>query len=159
MCGERSHTNSRILVSLSGSSTVEARTALQVSCGRQKTRDLRWRLHSGSIFVFHQVNAFEKDGKIYLDASCFHDNTIIEQTYLHNMRSPIVPGEKKLDVPDIRRYELPLEDLGNVKEGKPLKKGADGLDYTLLHSGIEFPRFNDADNNCKPYKFAVWRRS
>ena len=76
-------------------------------------------------FVFHQVNAFERDGKIYLDASCFHDHTIIDQTYLHNMRAPILPGEKKLDVPDIRRFELPLEDFGDVEAGKPLKKGAD----------------------------------
>ena len=104
-------------------------------------------------FVFHQVNAFERDGKIYLDASCFHDHTIIDQTYLHNMRAPILPGEKKLDVPDIRRFELPLEDFGDVEAGKPLKKGADGLDYTLLYSGMEFPRINEADNNGKPYKF------
>ena len=104
-------------------------------------------------FVFHQVNAFERDGKIYLDASCFHDHTIIDQTYLHNMRAPILPGEKKLDVPDIRRYELPLEDLGDVKAGKPLRKGADGLDYTLLYSGMEFPRINESDNNGRPYKF------
>ncbi|KAJ7376490.1 Retinoid isomerohydrolase [Desmophyllum pertusum] len=62
-------------------------------------------------FVFHQVNAFEDDGKIFLDACCFHDHKIIDQTYLHNMRSPIVPGEKKLDVPDVRRYELPLKTL------------------------------------------------
>jgi len=71
-------------------------------------------------FLFHQVNAFERDGKINLDASCFHDHTIVDQTYLHNMRAPVLPGEKKLDVPDIRRYELPLEDLGDVKAGKPL---------------------------------------
>ncbi|KAJ7376492.1 Beta,beta-carotene 15,15'-monooxygenase [Desmophyllum pertusum] len=104
-------------------------------------------------FVFHQVNAFEDDGKIFLDACCFHDHKIIDQTYLHNMRSPIVPGEKKLDVPDVRRYELPLEDLGDVKAGVPIKKKDDGLDYTLLHSGMEFPKLNDMENNGKRYKF------
>ena len=47
-------------------------------------------------FVFHQVNAFERDGKIYLDASCFHDNTIINQTSLGRF-----PFDK------IFRFEIP----------------------------------------------------
>ena len=104
-------------------------------------------------FTFHQVNAFERDGNIYVDTCCFHDHTIIKQTYLHNMRSTIIPGVKKLDIPDIRRYELPLKDLGDVKYGKPLERGPDGLDYTILHAGVEFPIINDTEKNGKPYSF------
>ena len=108
-----------------------------------------------TFFVFHHINAFEEDGKICLDACCYHDNSIISQLYLHNMRSPIVPGEqKKFDVADVRRYELPLEDLGGAElDEKPLHKGADGLDYTLLYSGMELPQFNYTEKNGKPYKF------
>ncbi|XP_078350150.1 carotenoid-cleaving dioxygenase, mitochondrial-like [Oculina patagonica] len=104
-------------------------------------------------FTFHHINAFEEDGKIYLDACCYQDSSIVSQMYLHNLRSPIVPGEQKLDVADARRYELPLEDLGDVHAENPLHKGADGLDYTLLYSGFELPRFNYGERNGKPYKF------
>ena len=104
-------------------------------------------------FTFHHVNAFEEDGKIYLDACCYHDNSIVNQLYLHNLRSPMVPGEQKLDVADVRRYELPLEELGDAGTAKTLTKGADGLDYTLLYSGMELPRFNYSEKNGRPYKF------
>ena len=105
-------------------------------------------------FVFHHINAFEEDGKIYLDACCYEDSSIVSQLYLHNLRSPTVPGEKKFDLPDVRRYELPLmEDIGEGQAEKPLQKGTYGLDYTLLHSGFEMPRLNYKDRNGKPYKF------
>ena len=103
--------------------------------------------------AFHHVNAFEKDSKIHLDACCYHDSSIMSQFYLHNLRSPRGPGEQKFDVPDVRRYELPLEDLGDVEPGTPLPKEADGLDYTLLYSGMDLPRFNYSEKNGKPYKF------
>ncbi len=40
--------------------SVEARTALQVSCGRQKTRDIRWHVHSASIFRLPSGQRFRK---------------------------------------------------------------------------------------------------
>ena len=103
--------------------------------------------------VFHHINAFEKDGKIYLDACCFQDDSVIRQIYLHVLRSSGEPGEKKFDVPEVRRYELPLEDLGNVEVENPLHKGPDGLDYNLLYVGMDLPRFNYTEKNGKPYKF------
>jgi len=104
-------------------------------------------------FTFHHINAFEEDGKIYLDACCYHNSSIVNQLYLHNLRSPMVPGEQKLADADVRRYELPLEELGDAGTAKTLTKGADGLDYTLLYSGMELPRFNYSEKNTKPYKF------
>ena len=104
-------------------------------------------------FTFHHVNAFEEDGKIYLDACCYHDSSIVNQLYLHNLRSPMVPDEQKLDDADVRRYELPLGELGDAGTAKTLTKGADGLDYTLLYSGMDLPRFNYSEKNGKPYKF------
>ena len=104
-------------------------------------------------FTFHHINAFEEDGKIHLDACCYHDSSIVNQLYLHNVRSPMVPGEQKFDDADVRRYELPLEELGDTGMTKALTKGADGLDYTLLYSGMDLPRFNYSEKNGKPYKF------
>lgn len=102
--------------------------------------------------VFHHINAFEKDGKIFLDGCCFHDDSIIRQVYLINLRSTNQEEQKKYDVAEVRRYELLLKELGNVEVEKPLPKGADGLDYTLLYTGLELPQFNYAEKNGKPYK-------
>ena len=103
-------------------------------------------------FVFHHINAFERDEKIYLDACCYHDNSIIKQLYLKNLRSHAEPGQKKLDVPDVRRYEIPLGELYDADTEKPLHKGSDGLDYSSLYSGIELPRINYEEFNGKPYR-------
>ena len=104
-------------------------------------------------FVFHHINAFERDDKIFLDACCYYDNSIIKQLYLSNLRSPAEPGHKKLDVPDIRRYEIPLGDLGDVSTEKALRKGGDGLDYSLLYAGLELPKINYEEYNGKPYRW------
>ena len=103
-------------------------------------------------FVFHHINAFEKDGKIYLDACCYHDNSIVKQFYLHNVLSPMRPGQQRFDAPDVRRYELPLADLGDLDAEKPLHVGGDGLDFTSLYVGMELPRINYEDYNGKPYR-------
>lgn len=101
-------------------------------------------------FVFHHINAFEKDGKIHLDACCYRDNAVVKQLYLHNLRSP--PDQRKFDAPDVRRYELPLEELGDVAVEKRLHKGGDGRDYTLLYEGMDLPRINYDEHNGKPYR-------
>ena len=104
-------------------------------------------------FVFHHVNAFEENGKILLDACCYNDSSIIDQLYLCNLRSPVASGHTKFHVPEVRRYEIPLEGLGDLDQGKPLPKGTNGLDYTLLYSGFELPRINYAEFNGKSYCF------
>ena len=104
-------------------------------------------------FVFHHINAFEKDGKLYLDACCFHDNTIIKQLYLRNLRSPAHPGQKKYDVAQVRRYMLLLEELESDNQEKPVPKEEDGYDYTLLYTGLELPRINYDEHNGKPSLF------
>ena len=70
------------------------------------------------------------------------------------MRSPAETGQKKFNVPDARRYKLPLGELrdGDEKE-KPLLKAGDGMDYSLLCTGIELPRINYEEFNGKPYRF------
>ena len=76
----------------------------------------------------------------------------MKQLYLHNLRSPARPGQQNFDEPDVRRYELPLADLGDLDAGKPLHMGGDGLDYTSLYVGMDLPRINYEDYNGKPYR-------
>lgn len=76
----------------------------------------------------------------------------MKQLYLQNLRSPGKPGKKKFDTPDVRRYELPLEELSGADQEKPLPKGEDALDYTSLYEGMELPRINYDEYNGKPYR-------
>ena len=62
------------------------------------------------------------------------------------------PGQQKFDLSEVRRYELPLADLGDLDAGKPLHMGRTGKDYTLLYVGMDLPRINYEDYNGKPYR-------
>lgn len=103
--------------------------------------------------VFHHINAFEKDGKIYIDASCYHNDSIISRMSLPILRSPVRPSPKTFEIPEVRRYELPISELNGLEEEKPLERKANGLDYTLLFSGMDLPRINYEEHNGKEYRF------
>ena len=104
--------------------------------------------------VFHHVNAFEKDGNINIDASCYHNDSIIRQTALRNLRSPLKPGQKRFEKPEVRRYKLPIGELNSSGGKKALEKKSDGLDYTLLLTGMDLPRINYKEYNGKPYRYS-----
>ena len=87
-----------------------------------------------------------------MDACCFHDNTIIKQLYLRNLRSPAHPGQKKYDVAQVRRYMLLLEELESDNQEKPAPNEEDGYDYTLLYRGLELPRINYDEHTGKLYR-------
>ena len=76
----------------------------------------------------------------------------MKQLYLQNLRSPGQAGKKKLDTPNVRRYELPLEELSGADQERPLPKGEDMQDYTSLYEGMELPRINYDEHNGKPYR-------
>lgn len=103
--------------------------------------------------VFHHVNAFQKDGNINIDASCYHNDSIIRQMALRNLRSPMKPGQKRFEKPEVRRYKLPIGELNSSGGKKALEKKSDGLDYTLLLTGMDLPRINYEEYNGKPYRF------
>ena len=46
-----------------------------------------------------------------------------------------------------------MGDLGDVSTEKALRKGGDGLDYSLLFAGLELPRINYEEYNGKPYRW------
>lgn len=57
---------------------------------------------AASFFAFHHVNAFERDGAIFLDVCAYRDAAIIEALYLDRLRAGTtpVPGT------ELRRYRL-----------------------------------------------------
>jgi carotenoid cleavage dioxygenase-like enzyme len=90
------------------------------------------------LFVFHHVNAFERDGELVLDLAAFDDAGIIQALYMENLR------RGGLDIPaaELRRYTVPI---GN---GSPVRC------ETLVPETIELPRINYGRVNGRPYQYA-----
>jgi carotenoid cleavage dioxygenase-like enzyme len=95
------------------------------------------RLETDPLFTFHHVNAFERDGKIFLDMCGYDDPGVIDALYLDKLRGRRRPAP----LAELRRYEL---DLGRKRvRMRPLAE----------HS-IELPRINYGRANGRPYRYA-----
>jgi beta,beta-carotene 9',10'-dioxygenase len=88
-----------------------------------------------AFFAFHHVNAFERDGDIFVDIAAYPDDGVISDFYLDHLRTghPIPRGQ-------LRRYRLPGNSLS--------------ADYEVLSLvPIELPRINYARYNTMDYRF------
>lgn len=90
-----------------------------------------------SLFMFHQVNAFEKNNKIIFDTIAYKNSEVINALYLNNLRS------KKPKIPSsfLKRFILDIK-TKNCDESKILCK-----------DNIELPSINYKKNNTKDYRY------
>ena len=95
------------------------------------------RLEADPLFTFHHVNAFERDGKIYLDLCGYDDADVIDALYLDSCAAA---GARRA-LAELRRYEL---DLGRKRVRM----------RQLAEPTIELPRINYARVNGRPYRYA-----
>jgi beta,beta-carotene 9',10'-dioxygenase len=91
-----------------------------------------------AFFVFHHINAFERDGEIVADLAAYPDANLIQQLYLDELRADgagITGGE-------FRRYRIPVSGNGRAT-------------YELVaDENIEVPRINYERSIGKPYSYA-----
>lgn len=90
-----------------------------------------------TMFCFHHVNAFERDGRLVVDVCAFEDPAIIYELYLDNLRG----GEARLPQATLRRLVLDLSDGGVTAE-------------QLWDGYFELPRINYRACNGRPYRYA-----
>ena len=95
------------------------------------------RLEADPLFTFDHVNAFERDGKIYLDLCGYDDADVIDALYLDRLRGRRRPSR----LAELRRYEL---DLGRKRVRM----------RQLAEPTVELPRINYARVNGRPYRYA-----
>jgi beta,beta-carotene 9',10'-dioxygenase len=89
-------------------------------------------------FVFHHVNAFERDGEIVLDLVAYPDASVVDALGLDNLRSP----SSTLPTGELRRYRLPK------------RSSTRDVERETLHPGhIEFPMIDYARRNTRPYRY------
>ncbi|MGI0018314.1 MAG: carotenoid oxygenase family protein [Nitrosotalea sp.] len=92
---------------------------------------------SDAFFAFHHVNAFEKQGEIFVDIIAYQDSSIVNALYLDILR-----GQKTDTIPTshIRRYRIPLQ--------------GGQIEYeTLSSEAVELPRINYKQYSTKDYRF------
>jgi len=95
------------------------------------------RLETDPFFVFHHVNAFERDGKITLDLCGYDDPGVIDALYLDRLRG----RGRSAPLAELRRYEL---DLSRKRvRMRP-----------LAEPSLELPRINYERANGRPYRYA-----
>jgi beta,beta-carotene 9',10'-dioxygenase len=90
-----------------------------------------------SFFAFHHVNAFEHDGKIFLDIVAYRNASVIDAFYLAKMKANAGP----IPLGKLRRFHIPLH-------------GGTGITSKWISDvAIELPRIHYEQRNTKDYQF------
>ena len=97
---------------------------------------VRARVQGPARFVFHHVNAFERDGELILDASTFADPDIIDRLYLDRARAGAGLPPVKL-----MRHTVPLD-------------GGDATIEQLAEPDFELARIDYKHHNGRDYRYA-----
>lgn len=93
---------------------------------------------SAPFFCFHQINAFEENGDIFIDLSAYSDSSIIQNLYLAALAEPYGGN---LPHAYYRRYHLPAN--------------SSRASYTLLTDvHFEIPQLNYPRFGAKPYRYS-----
>lgn len=103
----------------------------------RRSGELIKRLETETLFCFHHINAFERDGDLIVDICAFDDPSIIYELYLDKLRE----GRSQLPRATARRLCIGLES-GSVEQRE------------LWDGYFELPRINYRAHNGLPYRFA-----
>jgi beta,beta-carotene 9',10'-dioxygenase len=97
---------------------------------------LRGTYQASPAFSFHHVNAFERDGRLVMDAAVYSDASLIDELYLDRLRTDT--GERAGT--RLHRYTIDL--------------AGGSVDEQPIAPGFELPRINYRRHNGRPYRFA-----
>ncbi|HVS29801.1 MAG TPA: carotenoid oxygenase family protein [Solirubrobacteraceae bacterium] len=87
-------------------------------------------------FIFHHVNAFERERELVLDFCAYEDPEIVRALYLERVRSP----SPAIPEPQLRRWRIDLDGGGVQSEA-------------LADETLELPRIDYRRRNGRPYNY------
>jgi carotenoid cleavage dioxygenase-like enzyme len=96
------------------------------------------RFEAEACFAFHHVNAFEKEGELFIDLLAYPDPAPIQAFYLSALHSP---PPTPLPTSRLRRYRHRLQ------------KGSAESFEVMYNGHLEMPRINSPRNSAKSYRF------
>lgn len=106
----------------------------------RKTGEVTGTYHTRPFFSFHHTNAFEQDGKIYIDMVCYPDAKVIGEIASH-----FEPTSQENKDKSSNPFKVTFErfEIANGKVSSDV----------LLNASVEFPRIN-SNYDGRPYRYA-----
>ncbi|XP_036442999.1 beta,beta-carotene 15,15'-dioxygenase [Colossoma macropomum] len=121
---------------------------------RKTKKEVGMKYYTGSMVVYHHVNAFEEDGHVIFDVIAYDDNSLYDMFYLDKLKEQDTSGPSKtFSKPKCKRFVLPLNDKGEAGEdlvklkytkasAVKEKEGKILCQPEVLTEGVELPRIN-----------------
>lgn len=100
-------------------------------------------------FSFHQINAFQQEHKIFLDACVYDDSSIVDAFYFHRLFAQTKFPRARFErvCLDLKNRTTSTETLLNEPFEFPRinYQSRSGLDYAVVYGAGQAPAFNGAD--------------
>lgn len=132
---------------------------------RRTGKEVDMKYHTGSMVIYHHVNAYEDEGHVVFDVIAYNDNKLYEMFYMKNLKEDDGVQSSVYTKPSFRRFALPIKSEKGVGVGENLvklkyttasavkeKEGKFTCQSEVLCEGFELPRIN-YDLNGKKYRF------
>lgn len=75
---------------------------------RKTGKEVEIAYHTGSMIVYHHVNAFEEDGHLVFDVIAYKDSSLYDMFYLSKLKENTGKPDENYSKPNYKRFVLPL---------------------------------------------------
>ncbi|MEQ2201763.1 hypothetical protein XENOCAPTIV_017600, partial [Xenoophorus captivus] len=128
-------------------------------------KEVEMKYYTGSMVIYHHVNAFEDEGHVVFDVIAYKDDKLYDMFYLKNLKKDAGSDGSVYSEPSFKRFALPIKSDKGVGVGENVvklkyttasavkeKEGKFTCHSEVLCEGFELPRIN-YDFNGKKYRF------
>ncbi|CAF92469.1 unnamed protein product, partial [Tetraodon nigroviridis] len=132
---------------------------------RKTGKEVELKYYTGSMVVYHHVNAYEEDGHLVFDVIAYKDNSLYDMFYLSKLKENTGNPDENYSKPHYKRFVLPLTADKDTAVGENTvklrntratavkeKEGKLLCQPEVLCEGFELPRMN-YDANGKRHRF------
>lgn len=75
---------------------------------RKTGKEVEIKYHTGSMIVYHHVNAYEEDGHLVFDVIAYKDSSLYDMFYLSKLKEDTGKPDENYSKPNYKRFALPL---------------------------------------------------
>ncbi|XP_074549550.1 beta,beta-carotene 15,15'-dioxygenase [Halichoeres trimaculatus] len=131
---------------------------------RKTGKEVETKYYTGSLIIYHHVNAFEEDGHVVFDAIVYKDNSLYNMFYVNKLKESLQLSDA-YSTPSYRRFVLPIHPDKGVAVGGNMvklkntsatavkeKEGKLMCQAEVVCEGLELPRLN-YDFNGKKHRY------
>lgn len=75
---------------------------------RKTGKEMETKFYTGSVIIYHHVNAYEEDDHLVFDVIAYKDNKLYDMFYLSKLKENTGKPDENYSKPNYNRYVLPL---------------------------------------------------